>query len=45
MLDAAQKGSTGPVAALAMIQVAITIVAIAVGGRLFLTKVARRRYA
>jgi iron(III) transport system permease protein len=35
MLDAAQQGTTGPVAALAMVQVAITIVAIAVGGRLF----------
>lgn len=35
MLDAAQQGTNGPVAALAMVQVAITIAAIAVGGRLF----------
>ncbi|HYZ56444.1 MAG TPA: ABC transporter permease subunit [Streptosporangiaceae bacterium] len=35
MLDAAQQGTTGPVAALAMVQVAITIAAIAIGGRLF----------
>src|SRR5260370_42710615 len=32
MLDAAQQGTTGPVAALAMVQVAITIAAIAIGG-------------
>jgi iron(III) transport system permease protein len=45
MLQAAQQGTTGPVAALAMVQVAITIVAIAVGGRLFATRVRGRRYA
>lgn len=45
MLDAAQQGTNGPVAALAMVQVAITIVAIAVGGRLFATRVQRRRDA
>jgi ABC-type Fe3+ transport system permease subunit len=44
MLDAAQQGTTGPVAALAMVQVAITIVAIAVGGQLFVTKIGGRRY-
>jgi iron(III) transport system permease protein len=45
MLTTLQKGATGPVAALAMVQVAITIVAIAVGGRLFATRVRGRRYA
>jgi iron(III) transport system permease protein len=45
MLDAAQKGTTGPVAALAMVQVAITIVAIAVGFRLFAARVRGHRYA
>jgi iron(III) transport system permease protein len=45
MLQAAQQGTTGPVAALAMVQVAITIVAIAVGGRLFATRVRGRRDA
>jgi iron(III) transport system permease protein len=45
MLDAAQQGTNGPVAALAMVQVAITIVAIAVGGRLFATKVRGHRHA
>jgi iron(III) transport system permease protein len=45
MLDAAQKGTTGPVAALAMVQVAITIVAIAVGGRLFATRIRGNRHA
>ena len=45
MLQAAQQGTNGPVAALAMIQVAITIVAIAVGGRLFTTRVRGRRHA
>ena len=39
MLDAAQQGTTGPVAALAMVQVAITIAAIAIGGRLFASKI------
>jgi len=45
MLSALQQGSTGPVAALAMVQVAITIVAIAVGGRLFATRIRGTRYA
>ncbi len=45
MLQAAQQGTNGPVAALAMVQVAITIVAIAVGGRLFATRVQGRRHA
>jgi hypothetical protein len=45
MLDAAQQGTTGPVAALAMVQVAITIVAIAVGARLFASRVRGHRYA
>jgi iron(III) transport system permease protein len=45
MLEAAQQGTTGPVAALAMVQVAITIVAIAVGGRLFATRIRGHRYA
>ncbi len=45
MLIALQKGSTGPVAAMAMVQVAITIVAIAVAGRLFATRIRGHRYA
>jgi iron(III) transport system permease protein len=45
MLDAAQQGTNGPVAAMAMVQVAITIVAIVVAGRLFTTRVTRRPYA
>jgi iron(III) transport system permease protein len=45
MLTTLQSGATGPVAALAMVQVAITIVAIAVGGRLFATRVGGRRHA
>jgi iron(III) transport system permease protein len=45
MLDAAQQGTTGPVAALAMVQVAITIVAIAVGGWLFGNKIRGYRNA
>jgi iron(III) transport system permease protein len=45
MLDAAQQGTTGPVAALAMVQVAITIAAIAVGGRLFARRVRGNRHA
>ncbi len=39
MLQALQRGTIGPVAALAMVQVAITVVAIAVGGRLFAAKI------
>jgi hypothetical protein len=45
MLDAAQQGTTGPVAALAMVQVAITIVAIAAGGWLFGNKIRGYRNA
>jgi iron(III) transport system permease protein len=45
MLDAAQQGTTGPVAALAMVQVAITIAAIAIGGRLFASKIRGYRHA
>jgi iron(III) transport system permease protein len=45
MLNAAQAGTNGPVAALAMVQVAITIVAIAIAGRLFTTKLQGRRDA
>ena len=45
MLTTLQKGATGPVAALAMVQVAITIVAIAVGGRLFATRARGHRHA
>jgi iron(III) transport system permease protein len=45
MLLALQKGTTGPVAAMAMVQVAITVVAIAAGGRLFATRIRGRRYA
>jgi iron(III) transport system permease protein len=45
MLQIAQKGTTGPVAALAMVQVAITVAAIAVAGRLFMTRVRGRRDA
>ena len=45
MLTTLQSGATGPVAALAMVQVAITIVAIAVGGRLFATRVRGHRHA
>jgi len=45
MLDALQKGTTGPVAALAMVQVAITVVAIAVAGWLFGARVRGNRHA
>jgi iron(III) transport system permease protein len=45
MLDAAQQGTTGPVAALAMVQVVITIVAITVGGRLFAVRIRGHRHA
>jgi iron(III) transport system permease protein len=45
MLTTLQKGATGPVAALAMVQVAITIVALAVGGRLFAIRVSGQRHA
>jgi iron(III) transport system permease protein len=45
MLDTAQQGTNGPVAALAMVQVAITIAAIAVGGRLFGNRIRGHRNA
>jgi iron(III) transport system permease protein len=45
MLDASQQGTTGPVAAMAMVQVALTVIAIAVAGRLFATRLRGRRYA
>jgi iron(III) transport system permease protein len=45
MLLSEQQGTNGPVAALAMVQVAITVVAIAVAGRLFATRTRGRRNA
>ncbi len=45
MLQALQGGTTGPVAAMAMVQVAITIAAIAVAGRLFATRIRGNRHA
>jgi len=42
MLNAEAQGVNGPVAAMAMIQIAITVTAIAVGGRLFTARIARR---
>ncbi len=42
MLDAESQGTNGPVAAMAMIQVAITILAIIVAGRLFTRQRPRR---
>ena len=45
MLLSEQQGANGPVAALAMVQVAITVVAIAVAGRLFATRTRGRRNA
>ena len=45
MLLALQKGTSGPVAAMAMVQVAITVVAIAAGGRLFATRIRGNRHA
>jgi iron(III) transport system permease protein len=45
MLQAEQAGTTGPVAALAMVQVVITIAAIAVGSRLFASRVRGSRNA
>jgi iron(III) transport system permease protein len=41
MLDAEAQGVNGPVAAMAMVQVAITLIAIAVGGRLFTARLRR----
>jgi hypothetical protein len=45
MLDALRQGTTGPVAALAMVQVAITVVAIAAGGWLFAARTRGNRHA
>jgi len=45
MLQTLQAGTTGPVAALAMVQVAITVAAIAVAARLFTTRVRGSRNA
>jgi iron(III) transport system permease protein len=45
MLQFQQKGTTGPVAAMAMVQVAVTIVAIAVATRVFATGLKGRRHA
>jgi iron(III) transport system permease protein len=45
MLDAAQQGTNGPVAALAMVQVAITIVAIAACARLFASRISGHQHA
>jgi iron(III) transport system permease protein len=45
MLDAEQQGTIGPVAALAMVQVAITVLAIAVGARLFAPQARGKRNA
>ena len=42
MLNAEAQGINGPVAAMAMVQVAITAVAIVIGGRLLRTRIARR---
>jgi iron(III) transport system permease protein len=42
MLNAEAQGINGPVAAMAMVQVAITAVAIIIGGRLLRTRIARR---
>ena len=45
MLDAEQQGTIGPVAALAMVQVAVTVLAIAVGARLFGSQARGKRHA
>jgi hypothetical protein len=45
MLDAEQQGTIGPVAALAMVQVAITVLAIAAGARLFAPQARGKRNA
>jgi iron(III) transport system permease protein len=42
MLNAEAQGINGPVAAMAVVQVAITLAAIALGGRLFTARIARR---
>ena len=45
MLDASRQGSVGPVAALAMVQVLLTVVAIVLAGRVFAVKMGGRRNA
>jgi iron(III) transport system permease protein len=45
MLQTLQQGTSGPVAALAMVQVAITVIAIAIAGRLFTAKIRGNRNA
>jgi iron(III) transport system permease protein len=45
MLQTLQQGTSGPVAALAMVQVAITVAAIAIAGRLFTAKIRGNRNA
>jgi iron(III) transport system permease protein len=45
MIQAAQQGTNGPVAALAMVQVALSVIAIIVAGRLFATRLRGHRYA
>jgi iron(III) transport system permease protein len=45
MLDAEQQGTIGPVAALAMVQVAVTVLAIAVGAWLFGSQARGKRHA
>ena len=45
MLQTLQRGATGPVAALAIVQVAITVVAIAVAARLFTARGTGSRHA
>jgi iron(III) transport system permease protein len=45
MLQTLQQGTSGPVAALAMVQVAITVAAIAIAGRLFAAKLRGNRNA
>jgi iron(III) transport system permease protein len=43
MIQAAQQGTNGPVAALAMVQVGVSVIAIVVAGRVLLTRVTRRQ--
>ena len=45
MLQSLQIGTSGPAAAMAMVQVVVTIVAIVVGGRLFATTMTGRSHA
>ena len=45
MLQSLQIGTSGPAAAMAMVQVIVTLVAIAVGGRIFSTRMPGRTRA